>query len=275
MVKLGMFVRQTERESIESGIQFARELNLDAVDIHLSGIPKEPEGLLRLKMLCHKHGLPIGYLGSPGSLAGPEEGRQQRVEEAKAEVDTTAFLGAQLLRVFARYRWPDTVEEQEAIWAVLIPSFQEVADYAAKKGVIVALQNHDRSTFAMTAKQVLRILRDTNRPNFSFIMDSGQWLGAIGSDPRGEFDPNVDLYKDYLEPTAPYAICTRAKIYKIESGREEFLDYERIMEILRAANFNGNISIVFEGSKFNRCSREECLRLAVKHLREVIRAVFG
>jgi len=275
MVKLGMFVRQTERESIESGIQFARELNLDAVDIHLSGIPKEPEGLLRLKMLCHKHGLPIGYLGSPGSLAGPEEGRQQRVEEAKAEVDTTAFLGAQLLRVFARYRWPDTVEEQEAIWAVLIPSFQEVADYAAKKGVIVALQNHDRSTFAMTAKQVLRILRDTNRPNFTFIMDAGQWLGAIGSDPRGEFDPNVDLYKDYLEPTAPYATCVRAKIYKIESGREEFLDYERIMKILRAANFNGNISIVFEGSKFNRCSREECLRLAVKHLREVIRAVFG
>ena len=41
----------------------------------------------------------------------------------------------------------------------------------------------------MTADQVLRILRETDRENFTFIMDTGQWLNAIGSHPRGEFDP--------------------------------------------------------------------------------------
>jgi sugar phosphate isomerase/epimerase len=138
----------------------------------------------------------------------------------------------------------------------------------------VGLQNHDNSSFAMTADQVLRILRETDRPNFSFIMDTGQWKGAIGSHPRGEFDPDVDLYKDYLEPTVPYATYVRAKIYKIDSGREEWLDYERILRILQSVNFNGTIGLVFELGDRNRCDREECIRLAVQHLREVIAASY-
>ena len=44
------------------------------------------------------------------------------------------------------------------------------------------------------------------------IMDSGQWKGAIGSDPRGNPSPEVDLYTDYLERCAPHATGVRAKV---------------------------------------------------------------
>ena len=44
---------------------------------------------------------------------------------------TTIDATLQLLRVFARHRWPDTVEEQEALWRPMIVSFQELSDYAA------------------------------------------------------------------------------------------------------------------------------------------------
>ena len=44
----------------------------------------------------------------------------------------------------------------------------------------LGLQNHNNGSFAMTADQVLRILRETDRENFTFIMDTGQWLNAIG-----------------------------------------------------------------------------------------------
>ena len=126
----------------------------------------------------------------------------------------------------------------------------------------------------MTADQVLRILRETDRKNFTFIMDTGQWLGAIGAHPRGQFDPRVDLYRDYLERTVPFASCVRAKIYKIDSGREEFLDYERIVGILQAAGFNGNLSIVVEhqGTQFDDT---EALKRAVAHLRAVIAASYA
>jgi sugar phosphate isomerase/epimerase len=188
---------------------------------------------------------------------------------------TTIDATLQLLRVFARHRWPDTVEEQEALWRPMIVSFQELSDYAARKGVAVGLRNHDGGGFCMTADQALRILRDVDRDNFSFLMDTGQWLGAIGSDPRGEFDPNVDLYEDYLRPTAPHATYVRAKIYKIDNGTEEFLDYPRILRILREVDFNGTLGLVFELGERNACGYEECVRLAVKHLREVLASECG
>ena len=64
----------------------------------------------------------------------------------------------------------------------------------------------------------------------------------------------------------------RAKIYKIDSGVEEFIDYRRVLDILRGVGFNGTIGLVFELGEFNSCSHEECMRLAVAHLRQVIAA---
>jgi len=269
MIRLSMMVRETADTGIETGIELAHEVKLDGVDIHLSGLSRDPEYLGRIKRLCLKYGLSIGYVGG-GSFVGPSEDRETRRVQGRADVDVTAFLGAQVLRVFARHKWPDTVEEQEALWKPMIVSFQEVADYAAEKGVNVALQNHDESSFAMTADQVLRILREVDRENFSFLMDTGQWKGSIGSHPRGEFSPNVDLYRDYLERTAPHTTYVRAKIYKIDNGGEEWIDYTRVLQILHGVDFNGTIGMVFELGDRNRYGLNECIRLAVRHLREVI-----
>ncbi len=269
MIRLSMMARETPTKTIDSVIQLAHDLELDGVDIHMSGMPREEEYLLRVKLLCLKYGLTIGYAGG-GSFVGPAETAASRMEQGRLDVDSAAFLGVQLLRVFARHRWPDTVKEQEALWRPMIASFQELSDYAARKGVAVGLQNHDGGGFCMTADQALRILRDVDRDNFSFLMDTGQWLGAIGSDPRGQCDPNVDLYEDYLRPTAPHATYVRAKIYKIDNGTEEFLDYPRILRILREVDFNGTLGLVFELGERNACGYEECVRLAVKHLREVL-----
>ena len=84
----------------------------------------------------------------------------------------------------------------------------------------------------------------------------------------GVSDPNVDIYQ-YMEQTAPYASYVRAKIYKIDSGREEWIDYERVMAILRAVDFNGAMSIVYE-DQGNACTPREAIALAVAHLRDVL-----
>ena len=39
----------------------------------------------------------------------------------------------------------------------------------------------------------------------------------------------------------------RTKIYRIDSGVEEWLDYDRILRIPNAADYNGNLSVVYEG----------------------------
>jgi sugar phosphate isomerase/epimerase len=79
-------------------------------------------------------------------------------------------------------------------------------------------------------------------------------------------DPDVDLYA-YIEQTLPYASYVRCKIYQIASGREEILDYERIGRLLRAVDYNGCISIVYEGD--DEEDRPVSIAKAAAHLRAV------
>jgi len=274
MIRLGIMGRETATTTIDGVIAEAKALQLDAVDLHLAGMQRDIAYLRTVRSQCLRSGLTIGYVGG-GSMVGLPEEREKRQAQGRADVDATAFLGAQVLRLFARYKWPDTLEEQEILWGPMIESFQELADYAAEKGVQLALQNHDNGSFAMNTRQVLRILEEVGRENFSFLLDTGQWEGAIGSHPRGEWNPAVDLYEDYLKPTAPHATYVRAKIYKIDTGREEWLDYGRILQILRDVDFNGTIGLVFELGDRNGCDEIECRRLAVRHLREKIAAAYS
>ena len=274
MIKLGWMARATDAEVFAGHVRYARELDLDVIDFHLGGMPRDLGFVMRIKTMCVRAGLPIGYLGG-GSLVGPLEQRGARMEQARADVDMTAVMGGQMLRVFARHKWPDTREEQEYYWGPMVEDFRELSDYAADQGVVLGLQNHDNGSFCMTAEQALRILDEVDKENFTFLWDTGQWLGAIGSHPRGEFDANVDLYADYLTPTAPYAASVRAKIYQIDTGVETYLDYPRIFGILKDVGYNGNVSIVYEGAEGrNRCTPEEGVALAARYLRSVIGDVF-
>ena len=275
MIKLGWMARATDAEVFEGHVRYARELGLDVIDFHLGGMPRDIGFVMRIKMMCVRAGLPIGYLGG-GSLVGPLEHREARMEQARSDVDMTAAMGGQMLRMFARHKWPDTREEQEYYWAPMVEDFRDLSDYAAERGVVLGLQNHDNGSFCMTAEQALRILGDVDKENFTFLWDTGQWLGSIGSHPRGEFDANVDLYEDYLKPTAPYAASVRAKIYQIDTGVETYLDYPRIFGILKDVGYNGNVSIVYEGGEGrNTCTPEEGVALAARYLRSVIGEVFG
>ena len=275
MIKLGWMARATDADVFEEQVNFASDLDLDVIDFHLGGMPRDMDFIMKMKMMCVRAGLPIGYMGG-GSQVGPPEKRDERIEQGRADVDVTSAMGGQMLRVFARHKWPDTEEEQEAFWGPMIEDFRSLADYATEKGVILGLQNHDNGSFCMTAKQALRILREVDKENFTFLWDTGQWLGSIGSHPRGEFDPDVDLYEDYLVPTAPYASSVRAKIYQIDTGVETYLDYPRIFKILQDVNYNGNISLVYEGAEGrNTCTPEEGIALGVKYLRKVIGEVYG
>ena len=271
MMKLSWMARATDAAVFERQVQFAGETGLDVIDFHLSGMPRDPEFITKIKTMCVDAGLLIGYLGG-GKFVGPLEERADRLDIGRRDVDTAALIGSQMLRVFARYKWPDTVEEQERFWGPMIEDFQIISDYAAAKGVVIGLQNHNHGSFAMNADQVLRILSDVDKPNFTYIMDTGQWQGAVGGSPRGWRDLNVDIYRDYMERVAAHTTLVRAKIYKIDNGWEEWLDYPRIFKILRQHDFNGTVSIVFEGGQppRNRVDMEECIRLAAGHLRDVM-----
>ena len=266
MIKVGCNYLSFKDTNVETFIRTAYELRLDVVDLHRSAFTStEPEYLLGIKMMCLRYGLPIGYLGVSNRFVGTEPELREQVKKCKESIGVAAFIGAPLIRVFAGHVAPE-IENREPLFEPLARCNREVAEYGASKGVIVALQNHDNSNLAATAEDVLRILEETDHPNFSFILDTGQWQGSPGASPKGDSDPSVDIYR-YIEQTVPRAVYVRTKFYRNDSGVEEWLDYGRIIDILKNVGYNGSLSIVYEGQAQDRV---EAVRKAAAELRGLL-----
>ena len=268
MIKVGCNYLSFRHMDVASFVRTAYDLRLDVIDLHRSAFTStEPEYLRGIKMMCLRLGLPIGYLGVSNRFVGTEPELRKHVEMCKESIDVAAFIGAPLIRVFGGHVSPE-IEDREPLFEPLTRCNKEVAAYGAEKGVIVALQNHDNSNMAATAEDVLRILEETDHPNFSLIVDTGQWQGSPGASPKGESDPAVDFY-DYIEQTMPHAVYVRTKFYRNDSGKEEWLDYERIMAILRGVGYNGPLSIVYEGQAQGE-DRVDAVRKAAAELRSLL-----
>ncbi len=275
MIKLGCYgVLQDESSEggfveIEKFVRFAYDLRLDVVDFHLGKgfISHDLDYLRRIKLLCLKLGLPIGYLGSGGGFVGTEEELRAKIEKAKGDVDIAVTLGAPMIRLMGG-RPKDDDPDPEATWSDTIRSFQEVADYAAGKAVSLGVQNHGPPA-RPRGQDILRILRDTDRDNVTHIMDTGQWWPDYGTGMGGDFQPNEAIY-DYMEQVVSKAAYVRAKIHKIDTGREEYVDYERVLRLLNGVGYNGVLSMVYEGQRYSDCDDFEAIRLGTAHLRQML-----
>ena len=269
MIKVGLYSSMfgkgdsPELETAEGFVDLARELRLDAIDFRSdvgfgSAGRGERQQLVDLKLRCHQAGLPIGYLASRGHFTGSEDELRAKIDFVAEDIERAALLGAPVIRVFCGEQ-PRSTGEQEAE----VRCLRECCDIAADKGVIVGLQNHPCS-----GDNILRLLEQVDRANFTHILDTGQWTGcAAYGDPPG---PAGDRVYRFMEQTAPYATHVRAKFFKIDSGREEWLDYERIVAILVEAGFNGIMGVVFEGRGVNSCGDREVIARAAAHLRELL-----
>ena len=60
----------------------------------------------------------------------------------------------------------------------------------------------------------------------------------------------------------------RCKIYRIQSGAEEWLDYPRIFGILKEVDYNGWCSVVYEGQDAE--AEAAAVPKAVKYLRSLM-----
>ena len=240
--------------SVESFIELGAELKLDVLDIRTDkgwgSAPGDTSGgkssevteeyLAGVKLLALQRGLSIGYLASIGHFTGTPEENAALVAAAKEDVDTAVLMGAPLLRCFTSCAGDDYGPD---VQAREIECFQEICDFAATRGIAVGCQNHPS-----TGAHMLRIKEAVNRPNFTFVLDTGQWVGGANKNSG----PTNEVTYDWMRECAPYAAHVRAKFFCVESGKESWLDYARIVGILDEAGFNGTLGIVFEGGDVNK-----------------------
>ena len=228
-------------------IEKAREYRLDGIDIHFQHFASTDRDYLEdVRMACLKNGLHMCYIGVSNNFGMVGEEQRAQIANMKKWIDVAATMGIQMVRSFGG--WVPDGETEESVWPRIVSATKEVAGYGASKGVKVGLHNHNHGCAPATGEQVLKILDEVNNPYYTHILDTGQYRGSPGASlgERGVEGVEHNFYGS-IEASAPRAVHIRAKIYRIASGSEVWLDYDRIMKIVKSVGFNGWMSVVFEG----------------------------
>jgi sugar phosphate isomerase/epimerase len=156
------------------------------------------------------------------------------------------FLGAPLLRVFVGSA-PSPDRRDEAFERG-VDALRRTAEIGAEIGMPIALQNH--SGLTSTGDDMLQFHQRVNHPNFTLVLDTGHFAGRRG--PGGPVIAGL-TYDDYyrsIEQVAPLASFVRVKLYELDGdGREKWIDYDRVFNILQGVHYNGFVSLVYEGQE--------------------------
>ncbi|UFH56293.1 sugar phosphate isomerase/epimerase [Spirosoma sp. KNUC1025] len=220
--------------TLEDVLVFCAELGFDAVDptgYYFPNYPTTPEDsyLYQIKRKAFRLGLDISGTGVRNDFTLPDPTRRKaEVELVRKWTDVAARLGAPVIRVFAgtgKELPKDYNRDEVTNWVV--DAIRECTDYAAKRGVILVLQNH--ADFIQTADHVLDIVRRVNSDWLAVNLD-------IGSFKTG------DPYSQ-IASVAPYAATWQIKENLFVNGQEVVTDLTKIVRIVRESGYRGYLPI--------------------------------
>lgn len=242
------------RFTLEKFIDFCAAQDLDGCELTAYYFPKEITGeyLMSLKERTFRLGLDISGTAIGNDFCLPEgEARERHLKMCRDWIDYSAALGAPAIRIFAGQ--VPKGDSEEAARERCIAGINQSLDYAATKGVCLALENHGGIT--ATPDQMLKIIEGVKpSPWFGVNFDGGNFSTA---------DPYADLAR-----IAPYAINAQIKVEMSPGGKKEPADLGRVVKILKEAHYRGFLVLEYEAAQ----DPLEAIPHHLKTLRELISA---
>lgn len=217
-------------------VQHCADLELDGVELlgrHFQSTQKDY--LISLKKACTDRYLTIAMVSAGGHLTVDDDAkRAEEVDDIRKWTEVAAFMGAPLVRFFC-----GSGQELQAggatLYAKVLAAMKQVAEFGRQYGIVMSLENHGGTT----ADQVLSLIRDVDSPFVKLTLDTGNFP------PTSQVGPQT--YAS-IERCAPHAAIAHAKFFNVRpDGMDADFDWPRIHGILRAAGFNGFLSIEYEG----------------------------
>lgn len=231
-------------------VAMAVEQNIDGLDLTVYWFPNTgDEFLLGLKNFAYRNGVEIYSISVRTEMTRPTaEERSQEVEGIKKWVDVAAKLGAGHIRVFGGRVPKGATEEQAAGWAADV--LARGAEYAARRGVILGLENHGGIT--LRAERIIEIVKKVDSPWVGINLDTGNF--------------REEPYRQ-IEMCLPYAVNAQFKTeMRYADGRREPSDWARIVKLFADAGYRGYLAIEYEG-------REPALEAFPKHMKRLAELV--
>ena len=171
-LELGMISSTWEgtHVGLEEGIRKAKEIGFDTYDIFNDPLDTDDATRKLIKDTCAEVGMPIrscvcvafGIVDFNPSVV------RFTLDRVKAYIDQAAYLGARnVLLVIGEYYWDGEVFPRAAIWDMAKTRCQELADYAAGKGIEIVLELEPfTEALVGTTDELVRFVKEVDRPNF-------------------------------------------------------------------------------------------------------------
>ncbi|MEM7393029.1 MAG: sugar phosphate isomerase/epimerase family protein [Verrucomicrobiota bacterium] len=259
--------RYKDYRPIETCIDLSARYGFDGVEILQMQMTDDSNSYLqKLKKQAFVNGLDLmGYSTHQSFLSPDPAFRKKNIDHTIKTLEQAYALGIPTLRLNTG-RWGTSKNFDELMknrgveprlegytdddgFKWVIDAIEKLIPHAEKTGVVMGLENH--WGLGLTPEGVLRIVKAIDSPWLQVTLDTGNFL--------------EDPY-DRLAMLADRTVLVQAKTY-FGGGRWYTLDldYARIAEIMRKAEFQGYISLEFEGLEDVKTAIPKSLALLRKH----------
>ena len=259
--------RRKELRSLHSNLEHAARMGFDGLEILQRQFESTDNAALqKVKRHAFVLGLDLmGYSTHQGFLSPDKERRQKNIDHTIDCLEQAYRLGIPTMRVnsgtwgtsknFDDLMAKRGIEEplkgytEEDAYKWVIDAYEKLVPEAAKRGVIMGLENH--WGLGVTPEGIKRVVNAVDSEWLQVTLDTGNFL----ENPYAR-----------LAQLAPRTVLMQCKTY-FGGGRWYTLDldYARIASIMKKAGFKGYVSLEFEGKEDPLAAIPKSLQLLRKH----------
>ncbi len=163
-----------------------------------------------------------------------EISQEEMVHQIRRQIDHAQFLNLEWLLTFGVDKADD--------FARFYKAMADAADYAQERKIKLVLKPHGGASGS--SAEIVRCLKEVNRPNFRIWYDAGNIIYYTGKDPVEELKPIVQYVTGFCAKDCP----GKTGDVMIEFGTGK-VDFRGVYQELKKAGFNGPTFVECAGGK--------------------------
>jgi len=242
------------------GLEYVNDLYKDVMNAKSKSIALK-QFIEKNNKLAQQHELKnlLIMIDNEGDLSVTNKNDQlDAIENHKPWIETAAQMGCHSIRInlFGTNNISDWKKTS-------IDSLGALADYAKPYNLNILVENH--GYLSSDAKLLIEVINSVNKDNCGTLPDFGNFCLRREGDERWD-TPCIEEYDKYVgveELMVKNMGSVSAKSYGFDkNGYETSINYDRMMRILKKANFSGYIGVEYEGESLS----EEAGTLATRDL---------
>lgn len=231
------------------GLEYVNDLYKDVMNAKNKSIALK-QFVKKNNELAQQHELKnlLIMIDNEGDLSVTNKNDQlNAIENHKLWIETAAQMGCHSIRInlFGTNNISDWKKTS-------IESLGAIADFAKPYDLNILVENH--GYLSSNAKLLVEVINTVNKNNCGILPDFGNFCLRREGDERWD-TPCIEEYDKYVgikELMYKNMGSVSAKSYDFDkNGYETTINYERMMKILKEANFSGYIGVEYEGESLS------------------------